>query len=681
MIRIARVTPRAVRVAAVLALVAAGAAPARGEETRRSIGADLRHALRAEASVEERVAAARRALEAESLEDVDAAVRLAGALAGDARGTRRDVAAELLLRARRAGGVSSDALDGALRVATTAPPGAPGPGDVAYALAAGARTWAGEHLLSAEPTPLLLDALAFDAPELTPAKAAPAVPAEAWATHVAAAELLDAAVADDPKVCWPALDELVAKKDATFALLLATAAPPGDLLPTTVPLKDTNPRTPAGLAARRVRAIVALGAIGDRRATGVLARTVENDHDDGWARAAAATAIGDLGDPAALKSLCHVLFYLGDLHRLFDSWDYPGLGNTDVPEARWSEVNYMAVDSAVADALLKLGVRNAGEWLARERLVPATGRWRIRVLQDAVDAIRRAFPDAPRTYRPDGGIPDRDRAAKELLAWFAQGRPLARPLDEKDPAVHAAVKALVEVVGQKSVMELQIAKRSIALLGPVATTVVLEAIPAATRKVQRAELTWALGAVKDRRAVGPLLALTRDPVANVRAVAAEALAVYVAGVADPTVAGATDVPTDDVVRRWIEMLDDEEEGPRASATKALAAAPPRADVRAAVEAHASAAHPENAFGDYQMAERVARLVQTGEGLDAVVGLLTDKDLYKRRFVWELLRVALVLPGDFFDPSPDPVGGPPGGPKARPPDVEGLRRALSKRRAT
>ena len=43
------------------------------------------------------------------------------------------------------------------------------------------------------------------------------------------------------------------------------------------------------------------------------------------------------GDPAALKSLCHVLFYLGDLHRLFDSWDYPGLGNTDVPEARWNE--------------------------------------------------------------------------------------------------------------------------------------------------------------------------------------------------------------------------------------------------------------------------------------------------------------------------------------------------------
>src|SRR5204862_6422473 len=95
-------------------------------------------------------------------------------------------------------------------------------------------------------------------------------------------------------------------------------------------------------------------------------------------------------------------------------------------------------------------------------------------------------------------------------------------------------------------------------------------------------------------------------------------------------------------------------------------------VSKAVRPHASATPAASAFGDYQMAEADTRIAQTGQGLVPVVGRLREKDLYKRRFVWELLRVGLARPYDFFDPAPDP-------PKARPPDVDGIRKVLEKRR--
>ena len=151
--------------------------------------------------------------------------------------------------------------------------------------------------------------------------------------------------------------------------------------------------------------------IGDRAAVDDLIPCIVDLKDEGWARAAAVTALGDIGDPRVIPELCRVLFYLGDVHRPRDSWDYPGADNTDVPADRWDTVEYYAIDCAVADALLRLGVANAAEWLIRERLHPRSGRWRIRVLQDAVDAIRRAFPTAPRSYEPDAGLPS--RAPKE----------------------------------------------------------------------------------------------------------------------------------------------------------------------------------------------------------------------------------------------------------------------------
>jgi len=423
-----------------------------------------------------------------------------------------------------------------------------------------------------------------------------------------------------------------------------------------------------------VRAIAVLGLLGDRRATTPLLAALD-DHEDGWVGVAAVDALGDLGDPRAAVPLGHVLFYLGDLHRPRDSWDYPGQLNTDVPPEAWGEVAYYAIDSNACDTLLRLGVRNAAEWLIRERLDPRSGRWRIRVTQDAVDAIRRAFPGAPKGYEPDAGLPQRQAAFEALLAWWRTGPRLAKPLDEADPAFRAEAQALVERIGAKSVMELQIAKRTAALIGPAMTPTVLDALAASTRRVQRAELALVLGALRDRRAVAPLVALTRDPIPAVRANAAEALAAY----ADPADPGLLEHETattpDAIVARWIEMLDDEEAGPRASSLKAMTSLPPRGDVHKALEAHAAAAHPENAFGDWALAERVAMLVQTGEGLDAVLALLDDADLFRRRYTWELLRPALRLGTRDFDPTPGPAA-----PGRKGIDADAVRKALAARRA-
>ncbi len=108
-------------------------------------------------------------------------------------------------------------------------------------------------------------------------------------------------------------------------LLLATAAP------------APAAKTPTGRVPRRVRAIVALGAAGDRRAVPALVGCLD-DTDDGWVRAAAVTALGDLGDPRAIAPLCRVLFYQGDRHRPHDGWEYPGASNVDVPWEAWADV-------------------------------------------------------------------------------------------------------------------------------------------------------------------------------------------------------------------------------------------------------------------------------------------------------------------------------------------------------
>jgi hypothetical protein len=108
----------------------------------------------------------------------------------------------------------------------------------------------------------------------------------------------------------------------------------------------------------------------------------------------------------------------------------------------------------------------------------------------------------------------------------------------------------------------------------------------------------------------------------------------------------------------------------------MASLPPRADVRDAVAAHAAAGRPENAFGDWTLAEQVVTLVQTGEGLDGVLGVLRDPDLFRRRFVWELLRSALRLEPWAFDPAADPAA-----PRAKRLDPEVVRAALARRRGS
>jgi HEAT repeat protein len=223
-------------------------------------------------------------------------------------------------------------------------------------------------------------------------------------------------------------------------------------------------------------------------------------------------------------------------------------------------------------------------------------------------------------------------------------------------------------------MELQIAKRAAGLIGAPMTPALLAGLASSTKRVQRAESALVLGTVRDRRAFEPLLALTKDPAPNVRGAAAEAIAAYVDGEKDPGFDGeAKDVLTR-TVARWIEMLSDEEEAPRASAMKGLISAPPRDDVRAAVAAHASTSHPENAFSDYAIAEEIVNAVQTGQGLERPLERLSAPELFVRRATWEHLVRALRLDPRAFDPGLDPA----------PARVEAVRGtvsgALEKRRA-
>lgn len=655
-----RLLSRTLCVAAVTAAALwAAVGTATGEEPPPDPSALLRTAERASAPSAERLAAADALAASGVLPDPERAFRVATGLvaAGPA------AAGRLARAALDAGYVRPDArrtLGAAARAALGAETDPSRRTDLAAVAAlVGEREPLGG---AAGATPFALEVARRDAPELSIGDALPA--ADAWAAHARVAALLDAATEDDPAVAGPALAALVAAVPDAMPLLLSTAAPPA--APTT---------TPPGRVARRVRAVVALGAAGRHEAVPVLVRCLA-DTDDGWVRAAAATALGDLRDPRAIAPLCQVLFYLGDRHRPHDGWEYPGASNTDVPWEAWADVPYFAVDSAAAGALLRLGVRGAAEWLIEERLDPRTGRWRVRVTQDAIDALREAFPAAPAGYEPDAGYPQRQAAVDALRAWWRTGPALAAPVDEASAGVREALDALANSVGGPGVgvMFLQINKRAAVLVGPPMTPSILRVLATSRRKVQRAELALVLGGVRDRRAVAPLLELTRDPVPAVRANAAEALAAY----ADPAhpglLANASEVPADAIVARLLALLDDAEPGPRASAVKALAAVRPAPEVVAALDAHAPSRRPENDFGDYRLAEEVARLVHAGAGLAGVVARLDDPDLFRRRFVWELLHVALRLDPRAFDPSVDPAA-----PGRKPADAAAIAAALARRR--
>ena len=634
-------------------------AGARGEDAPPDPTALLRTAERASAPVAERLAAADALAGGGGIADPERAFRVATSLVAHGPAA----AGRLARAALDAGFVRPEARRTLAAAARGARAAETDPGRLVDLAAVATLAGDREALGGAAPaTPFALEVARRDAPELTIGDALPT--AAAWTDHARIAALLDQATEDDPSVAGPALDGLLAAGGAAMPLLLATASSPAPAA-----------KTPPGVVPRRVRAIVALGAAGDRRAVPVLVGCLV-DTDDGWVRAAAATALGDLGDPRAIAPLCRVLFYLGDRHRPHDGWEYPGASNVDVPWEAWADVPYFAIDSAAATSLLRLGVRAAAEWLIEERLDPRTGRWRIRVTQDAVDAIRAAFPDAPKGYEPDAGYPQRQAAVDALRAWWRTGPRLPAPIDEASPEVRAALDELADSVGGPGVgvMFLMINKKAAMLVGPPMTPSILKVLATSRRKVQRAELAVVLGGVRDRRAIAPLLDLTRDAVPAVRANAAEALAVY----ADPAhpglLANPTDVTSDAVVARLLELLDDPEPGPRASAVKALVTVRPSAAVVAALDAHAPARRPENDFGDYRLAEEVARMVHAGTGGAEVIARLDDADLFRRRFVWELLHVALRLDPRSFDPSVDPTA-----PGRKAPDAAAITAALARRR--
>jgi hypothetical protein len=422
---------------------------------------------------------------------------------------------------------------------------------------------------------------------------------------------------------------------------------------------------PAGLEERACRAALLLGLLGRREATPTLAAAL--DAPDGWLQAAAATALGDLGDPAAAVALCRKIAYRGDVLRPRDQWIYPGLRETNVAPEDWDGIDYFAVDVAAADALLRMGVRGAAGWLVAEKLDPSRAWFRIRVLQDAVDALLRSLPpDAPvAAYRVDAGVPFRREAFLDLHAWWTAHRfddPGLFPAT--DEGWLAEARRLVEHLRGRSVMELQIAQESCALLGAAVTPVLLEALAGATHRVLRTEIARALGSVRDDRAVPALLQLLGEPAPVTRAVAARSLAEY-----------ADRVPA--VEPTLVRLLDDPEPGVRVAALQALAGARPTATLAAVVRAHPPAAFAER-FGadrEYEIAHTVVSLVQEGRAhWPAIAAGLKHSERAVRASWWGLLRQALGLPGSLYDPGPAPDD-----PEARAVDEDRVLHALGRRR--
>lgn len=445
------------------------------------------------------------------------------------------------------------------------------------------------------------------------------------------AALLDEATLDDPERMRRGMDGLLARGAAAIPLLLHEAA-----------LGARG--TPAGRMPRAVRAIVALGMAGDRRATPVLARGLLSP--DGWVRVSAAVALGDLGDPAGAPALAEHLTNTGDIFRNRDQWEYPGRSGTNVPASAWRSMDYYVIDVAAADSLLRLGAKNAAAYIIHKQLDPAAKNGRIRVFQDSVDALRRAFGHteaAPlvAAYNVDSGLPKREAAFRALASWWHKHRDdpdvLTRDLDETDPGFRRGTRLLADKLLGTDVRNFMITKPALELLGTAATPVVIEALGNATRGSARTELAKTLAMLRDPRAIDPLLGLLEDKLPFVRAAALEALGAYVHD--HPRARDAV-----------VKGLSDPKPGPRVSALKGLVAAPPSTTITRAV----SAARPKSPSSDWQRAETVFRLVQEGDvHWDAVAAGLGHKDRHVREAWWRLLREALALPPHAHDAHPAP----------------------------
>jgi HEAT repeat protein len=629
----------------------------------RAEGGDLERAsrllLRAEVPVRDRLAAAETLLAAPALPDPEAAWRGGMLLLADAPATadwllvkaadEAFLAEELRQTAREAVGPLLGRADAA-------------PGDRAAWAAAGllAGLWepgVREALAAAfPPAPAVLAVLrrqtGLDAGALTGLPALGSALERAWA----AAEALDRAARDDAETARGGLDRLRQLGDAALPVLLAAAA-------------EGEADLPPGRLPRTTRAILVLGLLGLTEATAPLMALV--DAPNGWVQVTATTALGDLGDPAAAVVLCHKIAYRGDVLRRRDEWTFPGERETNVKREDWPTVEYFATDCAAADALLRLGANGAVGWLIQNTLDPARANFRIRVLQDSVDALRRAVPSAPvAAYNIDGGFPARREAFHALLAWWRahalDPNLLGRAFPRDDEGFRREARRMVERLRGQSIMELQISQESCALLGPAITPTLIETLAATDSRVLRTEIARALGVVRDLAAVEPLIGLLAEPTEIVRSVAAGSLGSYV---------DASQAAFAALVR----TLDDPQPGPRVAALKSLALARPSAALLAALRAHDSASH-EKVFGmedrEYRVAEQVALLVQEGDAHWAEVrqGLLHAERAVRRAW-WDLLKTSLGLPPDVYDATPAPDA-----PTWRAPDEAAILAALSARRA-
>ncbi len=401
---------------------------------------------------------------------------------------------------------------------------------------------------------------------------------------------------------------------------------------------------------RAARAVTVLGLIGDRRATPALVRAL--DAPDGWIQVAAATALGDLGDPAATIPLAHKITYRGEVFRSRDQWDFPGEKETNVSAEAWPTVDYYVIDVAVADALIRLGVVRAIPWLIRKKMDPRVANFRIRVLQDAVDSLARSVPLAPvAAYEVDAGLPQRRAAFDGLMAWWqeqeAKDALLETRLDENDPGFRREARRMVEQLRGRAIFELQISHETCELLGPAITPTLLDVLATTKNAIYHVEIARALGAVDDARAIPALRDLMQARLGVVRATATESLGSYVES--HPEVETAL-----------VSSLDDPEPSVRVAALRALVQAPPSETVRAALRAHDVARH-EATFGtddrEYARALTVARLVQEGAAhWPAIREGLGDERRYERAAWWQLLNRALALPPLEYDPQPQPKTG-------------------------
>jgi HEAT repeat protein len=580
----------------------------------------------------ERLAAASRVIEAEERVDPDDAARAALALLADAEET----ACWLALRAADAGWIDPDVrerLGAAIRAALE---GAETDASRARLTACGALVGLRDDGLPARltrtwPPPRFVRAVlereigrfteTAEAPVTSFVDAGAQSVRAALVRTLAGARLLDQATSDDPETMRGGLDGLVEPARAKEALpLLLHEAWLGARA------------WPAGRMPRARRAVLALGVIGDRRATPALGACLVSD--DGWVRAAAATALGDTGDPAGAVPLVVHLRMLGDPLKSRDQWDWPGETGTTVPEADWRQIDYFNLDCLAADSLLRLGLARAAGYLIVEKLDVSRQPHRIRVFQDAVDALRRALPEARdlvTAYNVDAGLAQRDAAFRALARWWHRNRDrtdlLAVRFDESDAGFRRAARELAERLRGMDVRQFMITKPACELLGPAMTPVLLEVLETATAGPARVELAQALALTRDPRAIPALLALTEDRLAFVRAGAAKALGTFAAHAA--------------VAARLRAMLADPSGGPRVAAMGALVGARPSAALRADVERHTG--HGENS-PDYKVAEVVVRLVQEGPSHWPVVRAgLEDERRFSRERWWDLLRRALDLP--------------------------------------